>query len=99
MLNNTSDLTNVLPEMLNTINFYRAIATDILFANMDSYTNSGRNFYFNLTANKLGWIVLDGNMNFLLYKGITSDGLTIRLTYTSCTTNRILVGKVFTNEN
>jgi len=99
MLNNTSDLTNILPEKLNTTNFYRAIATDILFANMDSYTDSGRNFYFyfNPKTKKLEWIVWDVNMNFGLYKGGASNALTISLTYTSSTTNRPLVGKVFTN--
>lgn len=38
-------------------------------------------------------------MNFVLYKVVVSDALTVSLTHTSCTTNRSLAGKVFTNES
>lgn len=45
-LNNNPNTLTALPSVFNVNRYYRALAADILFANLDSYINGGRNFYF-----------------------------------------------------
>jgi len=96
-LNNSSDIAASLPKQLDMTTLYRAMASDIIFANLDSYISSGRNFYayFNPTTNKLEWIIWDVNMSFGGYPGNTSTAETLSLTYVSSSANRPLVGKIF----
>ena len=99
VLNNSGNIVNDLPEKVNLASVYKAIGTDILFANMDSYTESGRNFYlyFNEVTKKMEWIIWDVNMSLGSYPGSASTPETISLTYTSSSSSRPLMSKVIGN--
>jgi len=98
-LNNSINISDELPAQVNLTSVYKAIGTDILFANMDSYTESGRNFYvyFNKDTKKMEWIIWDVNMSFGSYPGSASTPETISLTYTSSSSSRPLMSKIFGN--
>ncbi|MDP2037131.1 MAG: CotH kinase family protein, partial [Ignavibacteria bacterium] len=99
VLNNSANIVNDLPEKVNLASVYKAIGADILFANMDSYTESGRNFYlyFNEDTKKMEWIIWDVNMSLGSYPGSASTPETISLTYTSSSSSRPLMSKIFGN--
>lgn len=97
-LNNPADITSDLPAKVNLESVYKGIGTDILFASLDSYTESGRNFYvyFNEDTNKMEWIIWDTNMSFGGYTaGATITPETLSLTYTTSAAARPLTGKIF----
>mgnify|MGYP000427090435 CR=1 FL=1 len=60
---------NELGEHLELEEYIRSAALDNLFANLDSYTGSARNYYIyhNLTTDKWEWIKWDGNESFGTY--------------------------------
>ncbi len=94
-LNNSAAIDASLPKKLDMTTFYRAMASDLLFANLDSYISSGRNFYvyFDPVTGKLQWIIWDTNMSF---GGFSQNGIapeTLSITYSAA--NRPLVGKIF----
>jgi spore coat protein CotH len=99
ILNNSFDIGSTLSEKINLTSIYKGIGTDILFGSLDSYTESGRNFYiyFNPSTKKMEWIIWDTNMSFGGYPGKSTSVESLSLTYTSSTTSRPLTGKIFTN--
>jgi len=72
-VNNSSDtdFENNLGDHLELGDYLKSIALDNLFANLDSYTGSARNWYIyhNLTTDKWEWIKWDGNESFGSYGG------------------------------
>jgi hypothetical protein len=96
-INNNPNTASAFPNTINLGNFYKAIATDILFANLDSYINSSRNFYFYFhpVTGKMEWIVWDTGLSFGVYSGGVSNMEGLSVTYVSNTTNRPLVGRIF----
>lgn len=69
---NNSDATTFetgLAERMELDEYIRSVALDNLFANLDSYTESARNYYLyhNLTTDKWHWIKWDGNEAFGTY--------------------------------
>jgi hypothetical protein len=84
---------------VNLKSVYKGIGADILFASLDSYTESGRNFYvyFNETTKKMEWIIWDTNMSFGGYPGNSATPESLSLLYTSSATKRPLIGKIFNN--
>ncbi len=100
-LNNYSNVANLLPLKVNLSAYYKAIATDVIFANLDSYNNSGRNFYFyfNPITGKMEWIVWDVGLSFGDYGGGVSNFENLSVTYLLSSTYRPLSGKVFNNSS
>ncbi len=72
-INNSSatDFENNLGDHLEVDEYLRSLALDNLFANLDSYTGSARNWYIyhNLTTDKWEWIKWDANETFGSYGG------------------------------
>jgi spore coat protein CotH len=102
LLNNSTDIVNTLPSKVNLTSVYKGIGTDILFASLDSYTDSGRNFYvyFNESTGKMEWIIWDTNMSFGAYSSTNINNITMEtlsLIYTAGTASRPLIGKIFNN--
>ncbi len=56
--------------------YIKSAAMDNVFSNLDSYTNSARNYYVyhNLTSEKWEWIKWDGNESFGTYRGMGGPG-------------------------
>lgn len=98
-LNNGSNLTSSLPELINLSSLYKSIAADILFANLDSYSNSGRNFYFYFhpTTGKMEWITWDVGLSFGGYGGGVSNFENLNVNYIVSSSQRPLVGKLYSN--
>lgn len=96
-LNNGSDLLNGLPQKINLSSLYKGIAADIIFANLDSYINSGRNFYFYFypATGKLEWIVWDAGLCFGGYGGGVSNFENLNVAYLVSIAQRPLLGKIF----
>ncbi len=96
-LNNTASVATALPPVLNLTSLYRALATDILMASLDSYVGSCRNFYlyFEETTGRLEWVVWDTGMSFGSYWSAAQNYETLGLTYVSSTANRPLAAKIF----
>jgi hypothetical protein len=96
-LNNSLDPAASIPSKLNMSSVYKVFATDILLANLDSYVNSGRNFYiyFNTGTNKIDWIFWDGGLSF---GGFPSSGVSnvenMNICYIKDSTERPLFGKI-----
>ncbi len=65
-LNHGQALDTWMPTKINMPALCNAIAANMLFANLDSYTGSGRNFYFyfNPTTSKMEWITWDVGLSF-----------------------------------
>jgi hypothetical protein len=101
ILNNSTNIETELSEKVDLKTVYKAIGTDIIFANLDSYTGSGRNFYvyFNSSTKKMEWIIWDVNMSFGGYPAQNATPETLSLTYTTSTTGRPLVGKIFNSSS
>ena len=90
-----SDLENYIE-----INEYiSSAALDNLFSNLDSYTESARNYYIyhNLTSNKWEWIKWDGNETFGTYGGQgVSDMTTMPINFVG--NNRPLLENLFNSQ-
>jgi hypothetical protein len=78
---------------------YNSIATDIIFTNLDSYINSGRNFYFyfNTATNKMEWIKWDVGLSFGDFSGGVSNFENLNVSYILNPNERPLWGKVLGN--
>ncbi|MBL8006271.1 MAG: CotH kinase family protein [Ignavibacteria bacterium] len=96
-LNNNVNTLTALPTKINLNNFYRALAADIIFGNLDAYVNSGRNFYiYDLpTSGKFEWIVWDAGLSIGAYPGGSSSVETLSLTYVGNSANRPLISKIY----
>lgn len=97
-LNNGTNIAASLPAAFNLNSLYKSIAADILFANLDSYSNSGRNFYFyfNPSSGKIEWISWDAGLCFGGYGGGVSNFENLSLTYVVSASQRPLIGKIYT---
>ncbi len=101
-INNSSneDFENNINDHLELQEYLRSAALDNLFSNLDSYTNSARNYYIyhNLTSDKWEWIKWDGNESFGSYGGGPGlgDMTTLALNYHS--NNRPLLENIFESE-
>jgi hypothetical protein len=97
-LENGGDAEAALPPVVNLLGVYRAFAMDILFANLDSYLGSGRNFYvyFNPAGGRMEWSLWDVGMSFGSYWGEGSDYETVDLFYSSDPAQRPLAATIFT---
>jgi hypothetical protein len=96
-LNHTTTPATTLPTLIDMPALYRAMATDNLFANLDAYIGTGRNFYvyFQPTSNLMDWIIWDVGLSF---GGLPSSGVSnvegMSVTYVSDSTKRPLFGKI-----
>ncbi|OGU43112.1 MAG: hypothetical protein A2000_06465 [Ignavibacteria bacterium GWB2_36_8] len=101
IINNSTSISESLPQVFNVNSFYKAIGTDILFANLDSYIDGGRNFYVykNFVTGKFEWIVWDVGLSFGAYggggMGGSSNSSSLSVTYVTSAISRPLAGKVF----
>lgn len=72
-INNSTatEFENNLSKHIELDEYLRSAALDNLFSNLDSYTESARNYYLyhNLTTDKWEWIKWDGNESFGSYGG------------------------------
>jgi hypothetical protein len=95
-INNNPNTATALPTKVNMSALYKATAADNLFANLDAYINSGRNFYFYFhpITGKMEWIPWDLGLSFGSYTGGVPSLETMSVTYVSSATNRPLVGKI-----
>ncbi|MCX8011096.1 MAG: CotH kinase family protein, partial [Ignavibacteria bacterium] len=101
-LNNSSNISTTLPNLVNVNSLYRALATDILFGSLDSYVGSSRNFYFyfNPITAKMDWIVWDASLSFGAYpSGGVANIENLSVTYVKSVTQRPLFGKIITNSS
>ncbi len=98
-INNSSTIINALDSKINLSALYNSIAADMIFANLDSYLSSGRNFYFyfNPTTTKMEWIKWDVGLSFGDFSGGVSNYENLSLTYLINSANRPLIGKIFGN--
>jgi len=96
-LNNSAAVASALPPVVNLSSLYRAFATDIIMASLDSYVGSCRNFYlyFEETTGRMEWVVWDTGMSFGSYWGAAQNYETLGLTYVSSVANRPLAAKLF----
>jgi hypothetical protein len=96
-LNNVANTAAVLPTKVNLSSVYKVLGADILFANLDSYINSGRNFYvYFLPSNgKMEWIVWDVGLSFGAYAVGVSKLETMNVLYVVRSTDRPFAGKIF----
>jgi hypothetical protein len=96
-LNHSATPETSLPGMINLPAYYQAMATDNLFANLDSYIGTSRNFYayFQPSTNMLDWIIWDLGLSF---GGLPSGGVSnverMSVTYVSDSTKRPLFARV-----
>lgn len=95
-LNNTPDPAVSLPPVVEMRDLYRAISADVLLANLDSYSGSGRNFYFYIdeVTGRMRWIVWDAGMSFGSYRFAAQNYETLSVTYVRSPTSRPLVGRL-----
>ncbi|NUO82447.1 CotH kinase family protein, partial [candidate division KSB1 bacterium] len=97
VLNNSTNLDNALGAKINLSSFYKALAADIMFVNLDSYVNSGRNYYLyhNLRDKKFEWIVWDVNLSFgNFFKGVPGRKDELSVLYVADAASRPLVSKI-----
>ena len=95
-VNNSVTPASSIPAVVNMTPFYKAMATDALFANLDSYLNSGRNFYtyFLPATKKMEWVVWDAGLSFGAYAPGIGSIENLSITYVSNAAARPLQGKV-----
>ncbi|NUN68084.1 MAG: CotH kinase family protein [Bacteroidetes bacterium] len=95
-VNNSAAPAAAIPSAVNLRNFVRTMAADNLFANLDAYINSARNFYvyFLPATGKMEWIVWDTGLSFGAYAPSLSNLDQLSITYVSNATTRPLLGKV-----
>lgn len=98
-LNNISNPELTFPLKINLLNLYKSFAVDNLFANLDSYINSCRNFYFyfNPLTGKMEWIVWDAGLSFGAYQGGISSVETINVLYLKNSSLRPLFNKIISS--
>ncbi|OQY74491.1 MAG: hypothetical protein B6D45_06815, partial [Ignavibacteriales bacterium UTCHB3] len=98
-LNNGTNSYESLTEQINTDALFKAIATDLLFGNLDSYSNSGRNFYFyfNTATSKMEWIIWDVGLSFGGYFGGIANYENLSITYLLSQAQRPLMAKMYQN--
>ncbi len=98
-LNNGSNVETTLPILINLSNLYNSVAADIIFANLDSYINSGRNFYFyfNTATNKMEWVKWDVGLSFGDFSGGVSNFENLNASYILNSNERPLWGKILSN--
>lgn len=94
-----ADFGNNLGTHINKTPFLRSVATDVLFANLDSYQNSARNYYVyhDMANNRWEWIKWDGNESFGTYAGGPGLGNMTQLAPNYVATNRPLIQNMFNN--
>lgn len=96
LLNNTSDadLATQLPDQWVWAPLLRSLALDNLFANLDAYINSARNYYLyhDSTTFQWNWIHWDANMAFGSYPAQGQNALTLSPTYVA--SNRPLMTRL-----
>lgn len=96
-LNSSSTPATSIPQMFNLGSIYKAFAADILFANLDSYINSCRNFYFYYlpVSNRFEWIVWDASLSMGAFptSGV-SNVENMNICYVINSANRPLFGKI-----
>lgn len=95
-INNNTNTAGALPNAVNLYGFYKTLSADILFANLDAYVNSGRNFYFYFhpVSHKMEWIVWDTGLSFGSYSGGLPAVETMSVAYVVNATTRPLIGKI-----
>lgn len=88
-----------LDTLINLEDFYNSISADIIFSNLDSYINSGRNFYFyfNPDTGKMEWIKWDVGLSFGNFSGGVSNFENLNVSYILNSNERPLWGKVLGN--
>jgi spore coat protein H len=98
-INNSSNVVTALPTQINLNPLYKAIAADILFANLDSYVHTSRNFYFYFhpQTDLMEWIVWDVGLSFGGYGGGVSNFENLNVNYIISSIHRPLIGKIFNN--
>lgn len=96
-LNNNTNTARALPTKINVNTFYKALATDIIFGNLDAYVNSGRNFhiYDHNSMGKFEWIIWDVGLCFGAYPAGVTTIETMSVTYVGSSTNRPLISKIY----
>ena len=79
--------------------YISSVALDNLFSNLDSYTESARNYYIyhNLTSDKWEWIKWDGNETFGSYGGQAVSDMTM-LPINFVGNNRPLLENLFNSQ-
>ena len=96
-INNTSDadFQSQLSSRLDLPGFLRSAALDNMFANLDTYTGSARNYYIyhNLTTGLWEWIKWDGNECFGAYTNGVNNITGMALDYSNA--NRPLLERIF----
>lgn len=103
-INNASDedFENQLGLHLDLPAFLRSAAFDNLFANLDSYTLSARNYYLyqNLTTGLWQWIKWDANEAFGSYAfGVPGNMVTLSLDFDGGNQDRPLLQRILSNNN
>lgn len=98
-LNHTGQITSSLPLKVNLAAYYKAMASDILLGNLDSYVYSGRNFYvyFPSNTNLMSWIIWDTGLSFGALPGGPSNIESLPVTYVESDTGRPLFSKIIGN--
>ena len=98
-LHHSTDIVPALSVEMNLNSFYSAVAVDVLFANLDSYINTGRNFYFYFDPDTdlMEWIVWDVGLSFGGFGGGVSNFENLNLNYLISSTQRPLLGKIYNN--
>ena len=78
-----SDAASVLAAKADLPQLSKAFAADNLFGNLDSYLNSGRNFYvyFHSKTGKMKWVVWDAGLSFGAYGGGVSSPENMNVAY------------------
>lgn len=95
-INHSSNTAAAYASVINLSSYYRAMAVDNLFGNMDSYVHSGRNFYafYPSSTNKMEWIVWDASLSLGALPGGPSNIETLPVTYVESDTGRPLFSKI-----
>lgn len=83
---------------MNQYKYIRSLVLDNLFSNLDSYTNSARNYYLyhNMVTMQWEWIKWDANEAFGMYGGPGTGNLE-QLAPNYVAANRPLISKLFAN--
>ena len=83
---------------INRTAYIRSVVLDNLFSNLDSYLNSGRNYYMyhNLTTGQWEWIKWDANETFGTYSGMGGGNL-IQLAPNYIVNSRPLASRMLAN--
>lgn len=95
-LNHSGQIASSISSKVNLVNYYKAMAADILLGNMDSYVYNSRNFYiyFLPPAYKMEWIVWDASLSFGALPGGPSNIESLPVNYVSSDTGRPMFSKI-----